>query len=742
MMAQAQVPSPIDGWRRTRWCVVRNTYRELQLTTVKSWLATFPPEVYGAYRSTPPFRQNIVDPATKLDMEIFFVALDRDDSLRALLGSEWTGIFFNEAREMSKQMVDQAVSRVRRFPSMEHGGPTRPGVIADTNAPATNHWWAYMSGEVPLPETMSAEERALFIRPRDWAFFSQPPALLEVMDAGRLIDYQVNPRAENLANLTPEYYRDQWQGKERAWVEVYLLNRYRSLRSGKPVYPQFREELHVSKIPLSLDPTLDTWVGIDFGLTPAAAVIQRTPLGQYLVVGELVTEDCVLPKFFVMLNTYLQSLGVDPESVRMYGDPSGDNRDQQGLTALSLARAAGLAVMPAPTNDISIRLGAVSGLLERLSNGVPSLVVAPQCLAIKQGFIDGYRYRRIQTKDGIYEEKPSKNKFSHCFAGDTPISVPGGSKAISKLRLGDMVKTPLGPRKVTATMSRVAETIRITFEDGREVVCTRDHPFLTLEGLVRADALQYALLQEEASCASTRKSGSKPTAQFRPATTSTTETTTAATMRSTIWSACRALSTRATTRASGWLRATQAWLAELQRPEKLPRLGTPLMLAGSGIVSMRSESPPPKYQVSTSASSVGRDTRQPSERRDTAPWLASQKPGVTQESTTKFDNAQSVERILQSVVTKKPASVVARVVESRQRVYDLTVDDAHCFYANNLLVSNCHDALQYALLGAGEGRVLMGSPLMASTQAVTTQRIYTPWRSKSRFGRSRQPNVW
>jgi hypothetical protein len=69
--------------------------------------------------------------------------------------------------------------------------------------------------------------------------------------------------------------------------------------------------------------------------------------------------------------------------------------------------------MPAPTNDISIRLGAVSGLLERLSNGVPSLVVAPHCLVIKHAFIDGYRYRRIQTRDGIYEEKPSKNKYSH-----------------------------------------------------------------------------------------------------------------------------------------------------------------------------------------------------------------------------------------------------------------------------------------------------------------------------------------
>lgn len=32
------------------------------------------------------------------------------------------------------------------------------------------------------------------------------------------------------------------------------------------------------------------------------------------------------------------------------------------------------------------------------------------------------------------------------------------------------------------------------------------------------------------------------------------------------------------------------------------------------------------------------------------------------------------------------------------RVYDLTIEDAHCFYANGILVSNCHEALQYGVV--------------------------------------------
>lgn len=32
-----------------------------------------------------------------------------------------------------------------------------------------------------------------------------------------------------------------------------------------------------------------------------------------------------------------------------------------------------------------------------------------------------------------------------------------------------------------------------------------------------------------------------------------------------------------------------------------------------------------------------------------------------------------------------------------RRVYDLTVDEAHEFYANGVLVGNCADAFQYAI---------------------------------------------
>jgi len=42
--------------------------------------------------------------------------------------------------------------------------------------------------------------------------------------------------------------------------------------------------------------------------------------------------------------------------------------------------------------------------------------------------------------------------------------------------------------------------------------------------------------------------------------------------------------------------------------------------------------------------------------------------------------------------------VSKKYLEPEYNVYDLTVDGAHCFFANGILVSNCQDALQYCFV--------------------------------------------
>lgn len=41
-----------------------------------------------------------------------------------------------------------------------------------------------------------------------------------------------------------------------------------------------------------------------------------------------------------------------------------------------------------------------------------------------------------------------------------------------------------------------------------------------------------------------------------------------------------------------------------------------------------------------------------------------------------------------------------RPLEDRADVYNITVENFHCYYTNQVLTMNCHDALQYLCLFA------------------------------------------
>jgi hypothetical protein len=130
----------------------------------------------------PPFEQEISIPLadkTVIVAEVYFLALDRPEDMKKLLSLELTWGWINEAREVGKTIVDGVTQRLRRFPRMQDGGPTRSGLIMDTNAPDDDHWWPIMAGDVAPPEGMSDEDIANLVKPDNWAFFTQPPAMLE-----------------------------------------------------------------------------------------------------------------------------------------------------------------------------------------------------------------------------------------------------------------------------------------------------------------------------------------------------------------------------------------------------------------------------------------------------------------------------------------------------------------------------------------------------------------------------------
>ena len=414
-----QRPGP-DGVARTRWAVLRNTYSELETTTMKTWTDWLPEDQFGKISRQAPFRQLIkLDLGThQCEIEVLFIALDRADQIGKLLSLELTGAWMNEAREFPKEILDAVTMRVGRFPAVKDGGPSWFGVIADTNAPAEDHWCAIMSEQAPPPEWMSREEVENFVRPHDWLFLSQPPAMLEERRDGKVVGYKINPDRENAGNVVEGYYEKQLQGKTQSWINVYLLNRCDTLKQGRPIYPEYNPEIHKASSKLQYLPQLPIYVGMDFGLTPAAVFAQRAR-GRWQVLGELVTFNTMLSEFVDELNEYYFKMGWTAADKIYYGDPSGDNRFANTKeTTFQLLRQLGITARPTHTNDPQTRWEAVRRPLMRLVDGQPAMVVDPSCTHLHKGFVSSY----VFDKDG----KALKNDSSHVHDALQYLMLGGG----------------------------------------------------------------------------------------------------------------------------------------------------------------------------------------------------------------------------------------------------------------------------------------------------------------------------
>jgi hypothetical protein len=401
-----------DGKRKSRWAIIRNTNPQLRTTTIKTWLDWFPENDWGKFTWSVPYTHMIKK--GDIELEVLFLALDRPEDVKKLLSLELTGIWINEAREIPKSIIDACTMRVGRYPSMRDGGPSWTGVIADTNAPEEDHWWPIMSGEVPIPDHIPREQAKMLVKPHNWRFFTQPSGMVEVKDeAGEISSYNPNPVAENRKNMMQSYYPNLIQGKTKSWIDVYVMNKLGTIQDGKPVYPMFAVEAHVALEEIPIAANLPVYVGLDFGLTPAAVIGQKVR-GKWLIQSEIVAIDMGIVRFAEVLRNELATRFAAAGETIIYGDPSGDFRAQTDeSTPFHILRGAGLRAFPTHSNSPDLRIEAVASQLMKMVEGKPAFLIDRRCSTIIKGFEGGYSYKRMEVSGERYADKPDKNMYSH-----------------------------------------------------------------------------------------------------------------------------------------------------------------------------------------------------------------------------------------------------------------------------------------------------------------------------------------
>jgi len=389
-----------DGFRRSRWVVVRNTASQLNDTTLRTWFDWIPPGVAGRWKASEKvFYLEFGD----VKAEILFRPLDSPDDVQRVLSLELTGAWLNESREINREIVEALQGRLGRYPSVAAGGANWIGMIADTNPPEIDSYWFKVLEGVPIDEDDPES-----IMP--CTSFRQPSGLSE--------------DAENIQHLVAGYYDRLVVGKSKPWIDTYVHGLYSPSLKGVPVYNKsFRYDRHVAKKTIKADPLFPVIIGMDFGRTPAAVFKQVTMNGRILTLGETVAFGTGLENFIKrVLRPYIKNR-FPTNPLIFIGDPSGvrkndtDERNCFKLLRESFA-ADGATVKAARTNDPIVRINATEKTLLDYIDGEPAAQYDPSCKWLIEGLRSRYRYANVRNQDLDHADKPEKNNWSHVIEAD------------------------------------------------------------------------------------------------------------------------------------------------------------------------------------------------------------------------------------------------------------------------------------------------------------------------------------
>jgi hypothetical protein len=433
------------GVRQTRWAVVRNTYNELKNTTIKTWSDWIPAEL-GVVKMTAPPTSKIVIPdigdGTRAEIEVIFLALDREEDQAKLRSFELTGIWFNEAQFADEEIVRVGLQRTGRYPKVERdeydeiikgSGPTWSGALMDFNLVDTEHL---------LYRAFKTEKRA------GWNLWIQPPAIEQIDspdEPGEKI-WVGNPEAENIKSHANEangydgyrYYLDKLPGMKLSQIYVDFCAKWGVSVTGQPVYAEtYDDEVHVAAEEIKADRTLPMLIGMDFGLHPAIVFGQLMRDGRLVALKEIDPNQPSGVSLEEFLEDWYRPFIVEHfMGVRQFdgwGDPAGRGRNAvDKRSPFMVLAAAGIRCSPTITNEYLPRKEAVEKFLMK-RNG---LIINPSCTRLRKGFLGGYGYKKV---NGLAKSYPEKNAFSHvhdafqylCLGlltqGKRAVNVSGGS---------------------------------------------------------------------------------------------------------------------------------------------------------------------------------------------------------------------------------------------------------------------------------------------------------------------------
>ena len=224
----------LKGCVDLEWVVVRNTKDLLKDTTLRTWFDWIKEGPLGTWKEV---ERTFFLRFGDVDAEILFRSLDRPSDISKTLSLEVTGVWFNEAKEIPREIIEAMDSRHGRYPQKKDRKGVWHGMILDTNPPEVDSYlYKVMEG---LPIEKGNKESILPV-----AVFKQP--------GGRTAE------AENLEHLDDDYYIRMAAGKSKEWINVFIDGNYGVSNAGLPVYRGvFSDKGHCSYWTVKREPCIE-----------------------------------------------------------------------------------------------------------------------------------------------------------------------------------------------------------------------------------------------------------------------------------------------------------------------------------------------------------------------------------------------------------------------------------------------------------------------------------------------------
>lgn len=396
-----EMPYWINGRRRSKWAIVRNTAAELQSTTLQTWLMWFAELGDYTKREKPLMTYEFLfnDGKGIVELSLIFIALDREQDVRKIKSLELTGVYINELSETPSAVLSHFKGRVGRYPSKAMCDESYwAGIICDTNPPEDDHW-IFDTFEVNKPE--------------NYKLFKQPPGLIKNEEN----EYERNLKADNVNHLPRDYYLRLAEGQSEEFIKVYCLGEYGTVSDARLVFSEFNDELHTKDFIPAIQ-GLPIHLGWDGGLTPSCVVIQFTPMGEFCALKEYTSERCGIRSFAenIVIPSLRKDFPYSPLDLSR-ADPSGVAKNEifEELSFIGELNSLHLPTEAAKTNRIEPRLNAVRFFLNRMVDGRPKFKLCKRgCPILRKGFLKGYYFKRVAVAgEARYRSEPDKNECSH-----------------------------------------------------------------------------------------------------------------------------------------------------------------------------------------------------------------------------------------------------------------------------------------------------------------------------------------